>query len=279
MSSKHPTLVLCILALAAPAAHPQQLLRAHRGGFGYGEAGVADLDGDSIRDYLLLDWSGLRPRVQVISGASGAPLFTIDAGQTDSIYFGWSLSGAGDLDGDGVPDVLVGALDYVDPAQSYWAPGAVIACSGRDGSLLQLHFGDGDGQYLGAAVAGLDDVDGDGTPDFLAGAPNDATVKNPGSGFVRCFSGRTGAILYQVDGALAGDRFGMTLAVLSDHDGDGVRDFAVQADSETRICSGRTGATIASIPPAAPRSWSGARSATIRGSGAPPSSTAATTSG
>jgi hypothetical protein len=248
MSRSRAIFAVVALNLAAPPAQAQRLIRRHIGST-MGVAGLSDFDGDSVRDYARLDFTTGLPELEIYSGASGSHLFDVSDGQSTSQLFGNVLSGAGDLDGDGVPDFLVGAFDYVDPNQTYVLPGAVIACSGKDGHLIQTIYGSGDYELLGYAVAGIDDVDGDGTPDFLAGAVQGYYPTIVGNGYVRCFSGRTGAVLYQVDGASFGDGFGSVIAALSDHDGDGLRDFAVRAGSETRICSGATGATIASIPP------------------------------
>jgi hypothetical protein len=76
--------------------------------------------------------------------------------------FGYSVSGPGDVDGDGIPDLLIGA-----PYASQ--RGAVHLFSGRNGvRLAQL---DGSVQFdgFGTAVAGLGDVNGDGRPDFAIG--------------------------------------------------------------------------------------------------------------
>lgn len=95
------------------------------------------------------------------------------------------------------------------------------------------------GDWFGWAVAGTDDLDGDGVPDFAVGAfqnRNFGTVaerKDPG--YVHVFSSRTGerlhALVPQGSGATdaADDHFGARLAGVDDLDGDGVGDLLVGA--------------------------------------------------
>jgi len=241
-----PSFVVAPLLLCtAGELFGQDLLREHLNGFGTRVAGIRDVDGDAVGDYALSLSDSGGDHVQMRSGSSGATLFTIDGTQPLAWEFGRALADAGDVDSDGVTDLLIGADDYADPAQTLVWPGAVYVHSGRDGSLLWATYGSADNDSLGFAVSGLDDVDVDGFADLLASA-----IQSPssnGGGYVRCYSGKTGAPLYQVDGTTVGDQF-CGVSVLSDHDHDGIRDFAVSANSYTRICSGASGSTLATIP-------------------------------
>jgi len=75
--------------------------------------------------------------------------------------FGNSLTTIGDVTGDGVPDVIVGA-----PSASTDF-GMLRAFSGRDGSIAWSLFGTA-GEALGLAVTSIGDVDLDGMDDFVA---------------------------------------------------------------------------------------------------------------
>ena len=88
---------------------------------------------------------------------------------------------AGDLDGDGASELLVGAYN---DSKNGLASGSVWTFSGQTGGLLYLHSGDSAGDILGLAVSGVGDVDGDRDLDLVvgnSGAPN-RLYRNDGRG-------------------------------------------------------------------------------------------------
>ena len=101
-------------------------------------------------------------------------------------------------------------------------PGA--SAQSAQSSLLYGYDGSS-GDHLGAAVAELGDVDGDGRADYAIGAVG----ANNWRGQVRVISGSRGTLLYTIDGLAAGDRFGHSLAALPDIDGDSIGDLLVGA--------------------------------------------------
>jgi hypothetical protein len=98
--------------------------------------------------------------------------------------------------------------------------------NGKDGKVLWTWRGAAAGDRLGAAVAGIGDVDRDGFADVAIGAPL-ADVGGADAGLVRVLSGRTGQTLWQRSGPAAGDALGWSLAAAGDADGDGWIDLAV----------------------------------------------------
>lgn len=88
--------------------------------------------------------------------------------------------------------------------------------------------GDQESEVLGWAVGGLDDLNGDGYPEFFATAPHSHTA--PGqSGSVEVYSGIDGSTLYEISGFAdhGNDPFGWSGAVVGDLDLDGFVDFAI----------------------------------------------------
>ncbi|GJM23077.1 MAG: hypothetical protein DHS20C15_29920 [Planctomycetota bacterium] len=141
--------------------------------------------------------------------------------------FGAAVSDAGDVDGDGVPDVIVGAA--TDSTGSFKG-GAFYVHSGADGSLIHAHPTSVAFTIFGADVANLGDRNGDGRADLLVGQSFAR-----GSGEVHLFSGSDTSLLWTVPGPTFDDTFGTSVANLGDIDRDGVPDFGVGAiwDKET----------------------------------------------
>lgn len=156
-------------------------------------ASAGDTNGDGIADLLVgsptQNTFYMHPgRADLYSGATGALLKTFD-GASPLDAFGWSVAGAGDANGDGRADILIGAPGDDDFGSS---SGSAWLYSGLDFALIRTHFGDGQDDEFGAAVAGAGDVDGDGRGDGLVGAPLDnAPFSDCGS--VRVFSGAAGS--------------------------------------------------------------------------------------
>jgi hypothetical protein len=148
------------------------LLGAAGDGLGTGLAGVGDLNGDGVPDFVAgavrSDVGALDAgAVTAYSGATFAALWTAP-GLVAADNFGFALSGAGDLDADGVPDVVVGT-----PTTDIGATnsGSVVVLSGANGARLGGLDGLAATDLLGRSVSGYADVDGDGFPEILAGAP------------------------------------------------------------------------------------------------------------
>jgi hypothetical protein len=185
--------------------------------------GLPDLDGDGRGDFAVgapdadapVDGAG---RVRVHSGADGAVLFEwLGAQQADGL--GLSLAAAGDVNGDGVTDLLLGAW------RAQAQRGRVELRSGAGGALLREHAGLAAGDRLGFSVCGLGDVDGDGRDDYAVGA----TQEGFDAGYVRVHSGVDGALLHTLVGRAPLEDFGAALCGAGDVDDDGHGDLAVGA--------------------------------------------------
>lgn len=158
--------------------------------------------------------------------------------RTDEGPAGFHFVATPDLDGDGVDD-LAGSF-YVNAARE-----DVFARSGKTGDVLFLREGPDE---TGLHVASVDDVDGDGVPDLVAGA---YVVDAGERGRVFALSGADGALLWSVEGAVE-EYLGLeNLVTVADRDGDGRRDVATQSYasrfSTVPILSSTDGARIDEI--------------------------------
>ena len=113
---------------------------------------------------------------------------------------------AGDVNGDGKPDFIVGA-HQADPGGRADA-GSAYVYSGADGSLLYQKDGGATGDNFGLSVSTAGDVNGDGKADFIVGAHGADPGGRADAGSAYVYSGADGSILYQKDGGATGDFFG-----------------------------------------------------------------------
>jgi len=164
--------------------------------FGHRVDAAGDVNLDGTVDLLVGAWRdddggmALTPgSATVWSGANGSQLHRF-VGITGDDLMGTSVAGAGDVNGDGWPDVLVAARHDTNDEHT----GVVYLYSGRDGAALMTLFGDEVEDSFGLAIARAGDLDGDGLADFAAGA-TEAGHGAPREGYVRAFLGGRGSIV------------------------------------------------------------------------------------
>lgn len=191
-----------------------------------------DIDGDGTVDLLIgcPAWdngaASNAGRVELRSGRTGALLRTNNGTNTND-YFGSSIAVLADLNGDGVPEYLVGV-----PLADNGGPdcGAVKVFSGATGGLMRNHYLSENNAQLGTAVVALPDIDSDGVPDYAAGAPQNTNVSPVGRVFF--YSGRTGNVIRTRYGFSSYGLYGATLTVVGDVTGNGTNCLAIGSPHE-----------------------------------------------
>jgi hypothetical protein len=226
-SGKDATLVHALQA-------PQRQIGA---GFGWSVSALGDLNDDGVPELIVgafgQDGEG---KAFVFDGDTGKLLRTLESPQPPSgSAFGWSVANAGDLNKDGVADILVGAPYSTVGATT--VQGRVYALSGKDGKLL-LTLDDPQpaaGEVFGWRITSAGDLNKDGVPDILVGAPYKDVGANPSQGQAFVFNGADGKILYILNNPApkpyAG--FGYVLVRGPDVDEDSASEILVGAPFQT----------------------------------------------
>ncbi len=195
---------------------------------GVSVASTGDVNWDGKDDFIIgaaraLDAAG---SAFVYSGADGSLLYQKN-GAAANDYLGSSVASAGDINADGKADFIIGA-PLASPGGLNFA-GSAFVYSGADGSLLYQKNGDSVDDFFGASVASAGDVNGDGRADFIIGAYQASPGGLTFAGSAYVYSGADGSLLYQKNGAVAGDYFGSPVASAGDVNGDGRADFIIGA--------------------------------------------------
>ena len=191
---------------------------------GHSTVGGVDWDGDGFDDIVVgtpFASSGsltANGKVQAFSGKTGALMWT-KYGLASDEYFGHDVALAGDVDGDGVQDVIAGAYNGRDPIANVRS-GYAKVYAGSSGTLIHAVYGLAAGEQFGWSVGGGPDLNLDGRSEFVVGVPEALAAR----GTVRAFDGATGNFLIQATTAFPGARLGTSLWAQSDVDGDGMLD-------------------------------------------------------
>lgn len=200
---------------------------------------LGDVDGDGIDDFAVSSgaWAVPNPYAGAVfvyfsAPALGSEPLTSSAdialyGSRDT-QFGGSTSAAGDCDGDGLGDLVVGAppvfTSLAGASYVYTNVGAVTSSN----DAVTTYQGPSSG-YLGTAVAGVGDVDGDGAADLAL-----TETFGYGLGAVHLSFGCPTGVIDIGDASatlegIAGSGFGATVVGTGDLDGDGYDDLAAGA--------------------------------------------------
>ena len=207
--------------------------------FGNAVSGAGDVNGDGYGDVIVgvSYYAGSYANVGRAlvyhgssSGLSSSASRTLPGGASGH-YFGYSVSGAGDVNGDGYDDVIIGAMGYDttglgNRGAAYIYHGSASGVSATVGTMLT---GGGDDDYFGVSVSGAGDVNGDGYDDVIVGAYGYASFT--GRAYVNL--GSASGVLARANVILTGgavdDQFGDSVSGAGDVNGDGYDDVIIGA--------------------------------------------------
>jgi Ca2+-binding RTX toxin-like protein len=200
--------------------------------------------------YVIFGKASGFPAVIDLTGLSAANGFKIQGGATGD-YAGTSVSSAGDVNGDGFADIIVGAFGNDSGGANAGAAYVIFGKATGFGSLVTLGGltggngfriqGDLAGDLAGRSVSTAGDINGDGFDDIIVGAyGNDAGGLNAGAAYVIFgkasgfgplidLTGLTAGSGFKIQGDLAGDYAGASVSAAGDVNGDGFADIIVSA--------------------------------------------------
>ncbi|SDE44097.1 Por secretion system C-terminal sorting domain-containing protein [Dyadobacter soli] len=219
---------------------------------GHSVATVGDVNGDGFADVLLGAYQYKQSQTHegaaflYFGSTNGEPIGDkrMFLGYQKEGQFGWAVAGAGDVNGDGYADFMVGARYYqvTQPNE-----GAVFLYYGNHTKNFPIRnavfTGDQGDAWLGSAVASAGDVNGDGYSDIVIGAyayNNGQT--DEGTALIFHGGGLTGHTTAKnaVPDSVSGRRMGSAVANAGDINADGFDDIIVTAPGIDQFTSGRT---------------------------------------
>jgi len=205
-------------------------------GFGCSVASAGDVNGDGYADVIIGasgydgTYTNQGKAYIYFGGASMDNLADITiTGEAENYYFGGSVASAGDVNGDGFNDVIIGA------SEAFSNSGKIYIYFGgktMDGFADVTLTGFSDTGYFGKSVSSAGDVNGDGYADVIIGEPNSSSSAVEAGKCYILFGGVSmdNEADLVLNGENPGDQFGRKVASAGDVNGDGFDDVIIGAN-------------------------------------------------
>jgi hypothetical protein len=195
--------------------------------YGYAVGTAGDINGDGFNDVIAGAYhhANFRGRAYLYLGSSDGlaePASFVLDGEGPDNYFGRSVATAGDVNGDGYDDIIVGAQAYDrSTGRAYLYAGGPTGLSASPAAVLS---GEGPSDSFGQSVGTAGDVNGDDYDDVIVGAHS----VNNGTGRIYVYAG-SGSGLKPIPSSVItgqgqGDRLGFSVGTAGDVNGDGYSD-------------------------------------------------------
>ncbi len=209
--------------------------------FGYSVSTAGDVNGDGYADVIVgawnasASWGGNGQAFLYYGGATGISTPPAWIGEVDKAgEYGRSVATAGDVNGDGYADVIVGSIEYTHPEQ--YEGGAFLYLGSADGLPTTPSWisesNQEDNCWYAASVSTAGDVNGDGYSDIIVGSELNF---NPSGGYGAAFvfhggpSGPSETAGWSAEGDQIDACFGVSAASAGDVNADGYSDVIVGA--------------------------------------------------
>ncbi|MEO8446520.1 MAG: FG-GAP-like repeat-containing protein [bacterium] len=197
--------------------------------FGYSVSAAGNVNSDSYSDVIVgaYGYSSNTGRAYIFHGGSSMNNVAdvTMTGEAANNNFGWSVSSAGDMNGDGYTDVAIGAWGYlINVGRAY----VYFGGSSMNNVADATHTGEAAGNYFGYTLSLSGDINGDGYSEIIVGAYG----YNSNTGRVYLYDYYSnGDITYDLNmtGEAAANLFGYSVSTAGDVNGDGYSDVIVGA--------------------------------------------------
>jgi hypothetical protein len=199
--------------------------------FGFSVSGAGDVNHDGYHDLIVgaIYSSSVSGRTYVYHGSASGLGSTATTTLTGSCQFGYSVAGAGDVNGDSYDDVIVGSYDTSSSCSTGNAYVYRGSSSGISSTALRTLTGFASSDYFGKSVSGAGDVNGDGYDDVIIGAPGYTSSTGRAYLYLGSSSGPASSPTSLITGSATSDYLGTSVSGAGDVDGDGYDDVIIGA--------------------------------------------------